>query len=237
MRRLVLIGAAALAVALPAPAQAVKVDLMVVGSERVLRDAGTVRAKARTLPVAGRRCRVGADTPLTALAGTRLDLRLRDYGRCGRRARNAGGLYVRSVEGERERGAAGWVYKVGRRIGTTGAADPSGPFGTGRRLRAGQRLLWFWCVRAGRCQRTLEVRPERDAALPGELLRVTVRGYDDQGDGRAVEGATVRLGAATAVTGADGAAVLTVPAETGTLELEAERDGLVPAFPEPVRVG
>jgi hypothetical protein len=66
---------------------------------------------------------------------------------------------------------------------------------------------------------------------------VTVRGYDDQGDGRAVEGATVRLGAASAVSGPDGVAVLTVPAETGTLELAAERDGLIPAFPEPVRVG
>ena len=28
-----------------------------------------------------------------------------------------------------------------------GAADPAGPFGTGRRLRAGQRVLWFWCVK------------------------------------------------------------------------------------------
>jgi hypothetical protein len=237
MKRLVPIAVAALAVALPAPAQAVKVDLMVVGREGVLRDADQVRAKARAVRVAGRRCRVGTDTPLAALAATRLDLGLRDYGRCGRRGRNAGGLYVRSVEGQRERGRAGWVYKVGRKLGTTAAADPSGPFGTGRRLRAGQRLLWFWCVRAGRCQRTLEVRPQRDAALPGELLPVAVRGYDDQGDGKAVEGATVRLGAASAVTGPDGVAVLTVPAESGTLELAAERDGLIPAFPEPVRVG
>jgi hypothetical protein len=165
MKRLAPIAVAALAAALPAPAQAVKVDLMVVGRGGVLRDADQVRAKARTVRVAGRRCRVGADTPLAALAATRLDLGLRDYGRCGRRARNSGALYVRSVEGQRERGRAGWVYKVGRRLGTTAAADPSGPFGTGRRLRAGQRLLWFWCVRAGAA--SARSRCGRSATPPG----------------------------------------------------------------------
>jgi hypothetical protein len=218
--------AALIALALQAPT----VDVMVVGRERVLH-VGEVRLKPRAVKVSGRRCRVGARTPLSVLAGTRLRMQLRDYARCGRSPRAAAGLYVRAVNGERERGDEGWVYKVGRRAGTIGAGD------TGRRLKAGQRVTWFWCVRAGDCQRTLEVRPDRTAAAPGDQLRVTVRGYDDLGRGIAVNGATVRLGAAAAVTGPEGAATLTVPAESGTLALEAERTGMVPAFPREVRVG
>jgi len=236
MKRLVLIAAAALAAGLPAPAAAATVDVMVVGREGVLKAPKQVRLKPRTVKVAGRRCRVGGATPLSVLAARGLRLKLRDYGRCGRRARDAGGLYVRSLAGQRERGTGGWVYKVGRRLGTTGGADPSGPFGTGRRLRDGQRVLWFWCVQASRCQRTLEVRPDRASAAPGEALRVTVRGYDDLGRGAAVAGATVRLGTASAVTGEDGTAALTVPA-AGRVDLEAEHAGMVPAFPREVRVG
>ena len=131
---------------------------MVVGKQRVLREAGPVKLKARSVRVGGRRCAVGRATPLSALAGTRLRLRLRDYGACGRSPRDAGSLYVRQVGADRASGASGWVYKVGRRAGTTGAADPSGPFGRGR-LKGGARVLWFWCSqgRGQSCQRTLEV--------------------------------------------------------------------------------
>jgi hypothetical protein len=219
-----------LAAALAAPAPAV--DVMVVGQERVLRAPTEVRLTERTVAVAGRRCRVGAATPLAVLAGLRLRLQLRDYGRCGRSPRAATGLYVRAVNRERERGDEGWVYKVGRKAGTLGAADTSGAG-----LKDGQRVTWFWCVQAGNCQRTLEVKPERTTAAPGEALRVTVRGYDDLGRGSAVNGATVRLGSASAVTGRDGTATLTAPTQTGNLALEAERGGMVPAFPAEVRVG
>jgi hypothetical protein len=145
---------------------------------------------------------------------------------------------VTKVAGEREKGRGGWVYKVGRRSGTTSAADPSGPFGTGR-LHDGQRVTWFWCElkQSGSCQRTLEVRPDRASAAPGDTLRVTVRGYDDQGKGVAVPGATVRLGSARAVSGAGGVALLTVPAAHGGLRLRAERSGMVRAFPRRITVG
>jgi hypothetical protein len=238
MRRLALI-LLALAVAAPAPAAAATVDAMVVGKSRVLRGAKHVKLKQRTVKVSGRRCRVLGATPLSVLAATRLKLGFRDYGRCGKRPSDAGGLYVTSVAGEKEKGHGGWVYKVGRRAGTTSAADPSGPFGTGHRLRNGQRITWFWCElqSSGSCQRTLEARPERTSAMPGESLRVTVRGYDDQGKGVAVQGATVRLGSASAVTGGEGVAVVTVPAQSGTLRLRAERAGMVPAFPRGVAVG
>ena len=113
------------------------------------------------------------------------------------------------IAGERNRGQDGWVYKVDRQVGSAGAGDRSG-----RRLRGGDRLLWFCCrmQRAGSCQRTLEATPDRTTAAPGEMLRVTVRGYDDQGHGVAVPGATVRLGSATATTDAGGIAELAVPA-------------------------
>jgi hypothetical protein len=230
MKRVGLI-ALALVAAAPAPAGAAEVELMVVGKQRVLREATDVRLKERTVAVAGRRCRVGAKTALSVLAATRLKLGIRDYGRCGRWPRDASGLYVAKVAGEREKGRGGWVYKVGRRAPSTGAADLAG-----RRLGGGDRVTWFWCRQddAGGCQRTLEATPDRTSALPGETLRVTVRGYDDHGRGVPVEGATVRLGAASAVSGADGVAVLTV-VDGG--RLEATRAGMVRAFPREVTVG
>ena len=229
MRRLVVI-AALLALAAPASASAAKVHVMVVGKERVLRGPKDVRLKVRTVKVAGRRCKVGGATPLSVLVATKLKLGLRDYGRCGRRPRDAAGLYVTKVGREREKGRGGWVYKVGRRVDSAGAGDVRG-----RRLRNGARVLWFWCEQgASGCQRTLEARPERSSAAPGETLRVTVRGYDDNGHGVPVEGATVRLGSATAVSGADGVAVLTV---VDGRRLEAFKDGLVRSFPREVAVG
>jgi hypothetical protein len=241
MRALLLAaGAAALALAVPAqPAGAASVRLMVVGKTRVLREAAPVNLRSRSVRVRGRRCAVGRATPLSVLAGTRLHLRLKDYGACGRSPADAGAIYVTQVGPDRRAGAKGWVYKVGNRAGTTGAADPSGPFGTGRRLHAGQRLLWFWCVqdRGQQCQRTLDARPERSTVAPGAPLRVTVRGYDDNGRGVPVAGATVRLGGAEAVTGADGVAVVAAPASPGRARLTAERDGMVRAFPRRVVVG
>jgi hypothetical protein len=63
---------------------------------------------------------------------------------------------------------------------------------------------------------------------------VTVRGYDDLGKGVAVAGATVRLGSATALTGPDGVAILTI-VDGGALR--AEKPGMVRAFPREVAVG
>jgi hypothetical protein len=227
-----------LVLAAPAGASAASVELLVVGKTRVLREAAPVKLKARSVRVGGRRCAVGRATPLSVLAGTRLPLRLRDYGSCGRSPADAGSLYVRKVGPDRAGGPRGWVYKVRGRAGTTGAADPAGPFGNGKRLRGG-RLLWFWCEqnRADGCQRTLEGRPASRSVAPGAPLRVSVRGYDDNGRGVAVAGALVRLGGAQALTGADGVAVLTAPAAPGTLRAIAERAGMVRSFPERVVVG
>ena len=161
-----------------------------------------------------------------------LPLRIRDYGRCGRRTADAASLFVTRIGSERNRGQDGWVYKAGRVVSSAGAGDRSA-----RRLRGGDRLLWFYCrQKATGCQRTLEAVPDRTAAAPGEVVRVRVRGYDDQGRGIPVAGATVRLGSASALTGPDGTTELTVP-EAGRLTLTAERAGMVASFPGEVRAG
>jgi hypothetical protein len=238
VKRLAVIALAGALLGAPALAEAKgKVDVMVVGKDRVLVPAKSVPRKPRFAGIGGRRCALGAATPLSALAGTGISFRLVDYGACSRRPRDAGSLYVRQIGREWARGRDGWVYKVGRRSGSAGAADPAGPFGRGL-LRHGQRVLWFWCVKDRRdeCQRTLETSAAA-AVAPGAPLTVTVRGYDEAGEDVAIEGATVRLGDATAVTGADGVATVTAPVAVGRHEIEASKAGLVPAFPRSVTVG
>lgn len=228
--------AAAIAAAFAAPSGAAQV--MVVGKERVLRTPVSVTLRARNVSVSGRRCAAGKATPLSVLAGTRLRLRLRDYGSCGRSARDAGGLFVARVGSESNRGNDGWVYKVGRRSGTAGAADPGGSFGNGLRLSGRNRVLWFWCVQDRRqhCQRTLEVNPEQSVVQRGTALRVRVRAYDDFGRAVPAAGAIVRLNAAEAVAGADGMATLTIPALSGDASLYATGAGAVRSFFERVTI-
>jgi hypothetical protein len=239
--------AALLALAVPVGAASAaappRVPTLVVGRAGVpLHSVVSVRARAVRVAVGRRRCAVAAATPLAALAALRAAhgpaFRVRDYGACGRRAADATGLYVFRIGGDRGRGQDGWVYKVGRRAGTAGAADPSGPFGTGRRLRTGQRLLWFWCrmVRGG-CQRTLALAPAQRRVAHASTLRVTVRGYDDRGRGVPVAGASVTLdGVVVATTDGTGVAELGAPQAARTIALTAVRAGLVPSFPEEVAV-
>lgn len=229
-RALVLGCLAALLAAPPAAAAAPVVEQMV-----VFRDgdavARIVAAKQVHVRIGKRRCTAGEGTALAALVRSHVGrLGLRDFGSCSSRARDSAGLFVKSIRGERNRGQDGWVYKVGNRGATAGAADPSGAFGRGR-LRRGQRVTWFFCrLVGGGCQRTLGLA----ATVEPGAVNVTVRGYDDEGRGVAVEGATVSAGSATAVSGADGRARLAVPA--GRHSLVAAKDGLVRSFGEKVVV-
>jgi len=229
------IAAAALAAAALAPVAtadaAPRVKQLV-----AFRDGGakqkSVRARAVRTRVGGRRCAVGAGTPLAALIRSRPGkLRLKDYGACSKRAADAAGLYVAAIAGERAHGPNGWVYKVGNRVATSGAGDPSGPFGHGR-LRAGARVTWFYCrMRSGGCQRTLGVRAK---ALGGGELRATVRAYDDRGRSKLVRGATVHAGGETAKTGAGGIATLELT--PGRRAVWATQKGRVRSFEEAVDV-
>ena len=200
---------------------------------------GTHRAKRVStrglrVRVGRRRCTVATATPLAALVRARPSRRIgiSDFGSCSRRsAADSAQLFVRRIGGDVNRGERGWVYKVGRKAGTAGAADPSGPFGR-RRLRRGQRVTWFYCVKASDCQRTLELRA---SAPGGGALSVRVVAYDDQGKGVNAAGAEVRLGGLTATTDANGLASFAGVAP-GRYGIRATRAGEVRTYPQRVTV-
>jgi hypothetical protein len=232
MARALILGAlAAMALASPpaAVAAAPKVkQLVVFRSGEALQK--TTSTRQTTVAVGRRRCAAGDGTALAALVRSKPGrLRLRDFGACSTRPRDSAGLIVTGIRADRNRGQRGWVYKVGRRAATAGAGDMGGPFGRGR-LRAGQRVTWFYCLRAADCQRTLEVR----ATPMAGGIAATVRGFDDAGDGVPIEGATVTASGVTGLTAEDGRVQIALP--PGTHRLVARKDGLVRSFTERVEV-
>jgi hypothetical protein len=222
-------GATAQAGAVPAAAAPAVREMV------VFRDGGalakTVSTRATRVRVGGRRCGVAGGTALAALVRLRPGpLRLRDFGSCSANPRDSADLFVRAIRSDANRGQDGWVYKVGRRAATAGAANPAGPFGHGR-LRAGQRVTWFYChLRMGGCQRTLELSARGESGA----VVASVRGYDDDGHGVPVAGARVRVGGASTQTDAAGNARL--PLAHGSHLVVAEKRGLVRSFAERVAV-
>jgi hypothetical protein len=222
--------------------QGVSVQVMVVGNGgMVLSHARSVLAGAGHVSLGGRSCAVAAATPLAALIALRHAggpaFALRDYGHCGALPADSSQLFVTSVGGQRNGGQNGWVYKADGLTGSTGAADPSGPLGNGRRLQAGAKLLWFYCqMGAAGCQRTLNLVPRSATVAAGASLSVSVTGSDDQGSSSPIAGATVSLGSSTASSTSDGVASLTAPAVPGRYELSASGAGMVPSFPTAVLV-
>lgn len=185
-----------------------------------------VRAPATTVSVGSRRCAVADGTALSALLRSRPGkIGLTDFGACTRRGRDGGGLFVKAIRAERNRGSDGWTYKVGTRAATAGAADPSGAFGNGR-LRGGQRVTWFYCrLRGGSCQRTLRLTFLRR----GDGVVASVKGYDDQGRAVPVAGAEVAGGGLRLTTDASGRTpVFTASGQA----LRARKRGLVASFSE-----
>jgi hypothetical protein len=230
------IVAAALAVAALAPAVAEakappRIEQLVAFKDGSAKQA-SVTAAAATARVGKRKCAVAAGTPLAALIHSKPgNLLYHDYGACSKRAVDAAGLYVRAIAGDRAKGQSGWVYKLGNKVATAGAADPQGPFGNGR-LRAGQRVTWFYChmsTKTNSCQRTLGVvgRASADGSL-----KATVRSYDDRGRSKLVRGATVHAGGKAAKTGSNG--VATVPAAGNQVSFWASAKGVVRSFEETV---
>ena len=229
-RALLIVGLMAVGVGSPAQAAPPKISQLVVFRDGSAQSK-TASTRATKVSVAGRRCTAGDGTALAALVRSKPGkLKLHDFGSCTRRASDGAGLFVRSIGGDANRGQNGWIYKVGRKAATAGAADTGGPFGRGL-LRAGQRVTWFYCrMRDGGCQRTLELKL---TTQPGTLI-ATVRGYDDQGDGVAVADAAVSAGGASAQTDATGVARLALPA--GRYRAVASKSGLVRSFAERAEV-
>jgi hypothetical protein len=229
-RTALIIGLMAVGVGSPAQAAPPKVSQLIVFRDGSAQ-AKTVSTRATKVTVAGRRCAVGERTALAALVRSKPGrLKLHDFGSCSRRASDGAGLFIRSIRGDTNRGQNGWVYKVGRRAATAGAADLGGPFGRGL-LKAGQRVTWFYCrMRDGGCQRTLELKLHTQ---PGELT-ATVRAYDDDGKGVPASGATVSAGGETATTDASGVVRLALPA--GSYTAFAAKPGQVRSFAERAEV-
>lgn len=237
---LVLTGMAALATgaqgSAPATAAATAkgaplVDQMVVfrGGKAIERQ---VRAARTTANVGKRKCGLAAATALAALV--RSDpgrIGYHDYGSCSRRPADSAGLFVKALRGERNRRQDGWVYKVGHKLATAGAADPAGPFGSGR-LRAGDDVVWFYCRQfsTGTCQRSLDVR----TTFEDGRLTVAVRGYDDAGKASEIAGATVHAGGRKATTDERGRATLTLA--RGRHEVYAAKQGAIRSFAKRVTV-
>jgi hypothetical protein len=239
--------ALAVAAATPSPAarshaSAPRVETMVVGRHGVpLSAARSVLAAAGTVRVDGRRCTVAQGTPMAVLLALRRAggpaFALRDYGHCDSAPADSAELFVTTLGGQANSGRSGWEYKVDGFAGSTGAADPSGPKGDGRRLRSGARVLWFYCETTPRgCQRTLAISPETLSVAPGSQVLVKVGGYDDEGALAPVAGASVAMGSRTASSAADGGAALVAPTVPGRYELTATMPGLVPSFPAEVLV-
>jgi hypothetical protein len=155
---------------------------------------------------------------------------LRELGQPFRARGSCRALYVFQVRGDRERGAGGWVYKIGRALPSRSASDPTS------RLRSGQRVTWFWCRQAGNCARTLGT----SARSSGGRMRVTVTGYDDFGRGRRVAGATVVVRPVrsstrrTFRTGADGTVLVRV-SRGRRYRVDSRRSGFIRGFPTEVR--
>jgi hypothetical protein len=218
-RRLWIALAAAAALPVSSAAAAPAVSIMVVGRHGTLLPARTVRARAASVRIGHRRCAVPGATALSALIAAHVRFRVTDAAGCDPAA-----MFVRTVDQQTGRGRAGWEYKIGHLAPSLGAGDPGG------RLRRGQELLWFWCVDATACQRTLATMIAFDAAG----MRVHVLGYDDNGHRRSIAGATVHVGQLTAVTDGSGWATFTlVP---GQYRVYATKPGLVPSFPTQVGV-
>jgi hypothetical protein len=234
---------AALAAAAPASAASPRVEAMVVGRSGVLQPPTQVAVPAAKVRVGRKTCAIGAGTPLGVLAALRRkggpSYHLRDFGSCSRRARDAGQLFVNQIGRDRNSGSDGWVYKVGTKAGTADAADPSGPFGTGRGLRSGQQVLWFWCTLGGasHCQPTLSTAVDAAQVAPGGPVHATVTAYDDDGHGTLAAGASVSVGGASATAGPDGSATVAVPAAPGKYDVTASEPGAVSGFPASVEVG
>ncbi len=224
---------------LPVPGPTVQV--MIVGAGNIiLRPAEALNVPVSTVTTSHGTCALAAGTPLAALAVLHRSggpaFSVRDYGHCNSSPSNSGQLFVYSLDGETNHGQNGWEYKVNGRSGTTGAADPSGPEGNGRKLASGSRVLWFWCQAFdGGCERTLEVSVPSSVAR-GASFSVKVTGYDNEGHGQAMSGARVSLLSSSAVTSASGRATLRAPAKAGLYSVHATRTGSVPSFPEVVQV-
>ena len=119
--------------------------------------------------------------------------------------RDGGGLFVESIRGDANRGQNGWVYKVGRRAATAGAADPGGPVRARPAARGPARHLVLLPPARRRLPAHARAEaPRRGGRAAGDGARLRRRG---QGRGRRGRDGRARAGE-SAQTDASGSARL-----------------------------
>jgi hypothetical protein len=124
-----------------------------------------------------------------------------------------------------------WLYKVNH-------ADP----GVGAdQLPVGRAddVLWYFADYESD-QNTgdeLDLRSVPRQVAPGEQFTVQVRAYGFSGQAADPEGVTVSGGAAPAISGANGATLVTAPVEEGLITLRGTRDDDIPTPPVRLCVG
>ena len=221
------------------------VTSMVVSKAGVILQPKSVSAHSFTIPVGSRKCTIAEGTPLAALKATGIIFHVKDFAKCSTKPAASSGLFVDKILTTPNTGSSGWTFKVNNRAGTAGAADSTGPFGSGP-LADGDRVVWFWCVFDSNwaCQRNLVVSVPSLVA-PGATFVATVTAVDDFGAAIPAARAKVTVGAATGLTGNDGKVTLKAPT-TGTSATVRAVDGVaassryvqrVPSFPTQISLG
>ena len=220
-----------------------RIPVMVTGTSNQILFRQTITARPVTVrTTAGATCRVNGGLPLAALEAARAaggpSISLRDFQNCSpTTGADSGGLFVQAIGGRPATGNNGWSYKVNSSSGTTGGADPSGPFGDGP-LENGDQVLWFYCRPVDpqfNCQRSLDIVNLTQTARVGRPARFSVTGIDNNGDDIPVQGARVSFAGGSARTNARGVATV-IPRRVGLFLYSASRTGMVPAFPDFQRV-
>ncbi len=215
-----------------------QVEMMIVGAgNEIVARPLVLTAPPSTVDTSHGSCAVAEGTPLAALVAFHRTrgpaFAVRDDGHCSSSSpSDSGGLVVYSLDCETDHGQNGWEYKVNNRVGATGAADQSGPFGTGHRLAPYSKLIWFWCQAVdGGCQRNLEVSAPASVRRGG-TFQVRVLGYDNDGHSIGMSGARVSIGGggSSATTNSSGRATLRAPSRRGRSVVRATRSGSVPSF-------
>jgi hypothetical protein len=217
---------------------------MVVSKAGTTLQYGGVTARSFTTSINSRTCKVAEGTPLAVLKASGVSFHLKDFAKCSTNPVASAGLFVDRIGTTTNTGISGWSFKVNNRAGTAGAADTSGPFGTGH-LAGGEKVVWFWCVYDANwaCQRSLSVTAPATAAS-GSTVTVSVAAYDDAGASVPASRVKVTVGKATATTGTDGNARLKVPSTGASAAVHAV-DGIaasrsytqrVQAFPVSIKL-
>lgn len=141
------------------------------------------------------------------------------------------GFFVQSINGTAGTATAGWAFKIGQTLATTGA--------DGVTATNGEKVLFYYTKYdpvTFATQPTLGISDNASSVTHGGKLTVKVRSYDDAGHATLQSGAQVWVGATKAgLTGANGQARVTLTTK-GRFQVRATFPGKIRAARLWVRV-